>query len=247
MRSNIRDRNILFSGQDNSCLSFIAEAVAKKLLPPRTRVFSTGLKEDKIDPKALQVLREIGINASTQDAKGLDVIPTHDIDLIVMLGKPGEAQPTVSPRAKVTTWDIPDPCREPTPDLEAFRRARDEINKRVGGLFLDYWRNVAGPYRNLRAGGRITGGQTEEKFFYRLFHDLDRNRLLKKINHPCFPYSVAPPLGALLGGEPGLAPEGAVGAFVPAAPCELLGLLAVPDPVHLLGVGHGSPFEAGAW
>jgi arsenate reductase (thioredoxin) len=143
MRSNIRDRNILFSGQDNSCLSFIAEAVAKKLLPPRTRVFSTSLKEDKIDPKALQVLREIGINASTQDAKGLNVIPTHDIDLIVMLGKPGEAQPTVSPRAKVTTWDIPDPCREPTPDLEAFRRARDEINKRVGGLFLDYWRNVA--------------------------------------------------------------------------------------------------------
>jgi|SRR4029077_8499644 arsenate reductase (thioredoxin) len=143
VRSNIRDRNILFSGQDNGCLSFIAEAVAKKLLPPKTQVFSTGPKEDKIDPKALQVLREIGIKVAAQEARGLDVMPTHDIDLIIILGEPGEAQPTVSPRAKVTTWDIPDPCRQPTADLEAFRRARDEINNKIGGLFLDYWRNLA--------------------------------------------------------------------------------------------------------
>jgi protein-tyrosine-phosphatase len=143
VRSNIRERNILFSGQKNSCLSFIAEAIAKKLLPPKTQVFSAGLKQDKFDPKALQVLGEIGIKVATQEARGLDVIPTKDIDLIVMLGEPGEAQPTTSPRAKVTTWDIPDPCREPMADLEAFRRARDEINNRVGGLFLDYWRNLA--------------------------------------------------------------------------------------------------------
>jgi protein-tyrosine-phosphatase len=143
VRSNIRDRNILFSGQDNGCLSFIAEAVAKKLLPPKTQVFSTGPKEDKIDPKALQVLREIGIKVAAQEARGLDVMPTHDIDLIIILGEPGEAQATVSPRAKVTTWDIPDPCRQPTADLQAFRRARDEINNKIGGLFLDYWRNLA--------------------------------------------------------------------------------------------------------
>jgi arsenate reductase (thioredoxin) len=109
----------------------------------RDRNISAGLKDNKIDPKALQVLHEIGINVSTQDAKGPDVIPTRDIDLIVMLGAPGETQPTVSPRAKVTTWDIPDPCQEPRADLEAFRHARDEINNKIGGLFLDYWRNLA--------------------------------------------------------------------------------------------------------
>ena len=59
-------------------------------MPPKTQVFSAGLKQDKIDPKALQVLREIGINVATQEAKGLDVIPTHDIDLIVMLGELGK-------------------------------------------------------------------------------------------------------------------------------------------------------------
>jgi arsenate reductase len=142
VRSNIRDRNILFLCRDNGCLSFIAEAIAKKLLPPRTRVFSAGLEQDKIDPKALYVLREIGINVLTQEGKGRDVIPAQDIDLIVAFGEPGEAQPAVSPRARRATWDISDPCREPGADLNAFRHVRDEINHRVGGLFLDYWRNL---------------------------------------------------------------------------------------------------------
>jgi arsenate reductase len=144
VHSNIRDRNIVFWSRDNGCLSLIAEAIAKKLLPPRTQVFSAGLKQDKIDPKALQVLREIGISVSTPEPKGADAIPARDIDLVVMLGKPTEGQQTVSPRAtRRTTWEIADPCREPEADLEAFRHVRDEINNRIGGLFLDYWRNLA--------------------------------------------------------------------------------------------------------
>ena len=142
VRSKIRDRKILFLSRDNSCLSLIAETIAKRLLPPRTQVFSAGLKQAKVDPKALEVLREIGINVPIQEAKVLDVIPTHDIDLIVALGEPGEARPTISSRAKWSTWDISDPCREPGADLQAFRHARDEINNRIGGLFLDYWRNL---------------------------------------------------------------------------------------------------------
>ena len=144
MRCNIRDRNILLLCHNNDCLSFIAEAIAKQLLPPKTQVFSAGLKGGKIDAKAAQVLREIGINVSTQKAKRLDVIPTHDIDLIVMLGESGEAEPTVfSPMPRRRTWDMSDPCREPRADLDAFRHARDEINNKIGGLFLDYWCNLA--------------------------------------------------------------------------------------------------------
>jgi arsenate reductase (thioredoxin) len=142
-RSNIRDRKILFLSQENDCLSFIAEAIAKKPLPPKTQVFSAGLKGGKIDPNAVRVLREIGIDVSAQEVKRLDAIPTQDIDLIVRLGDPGEGHIAVTPRAKCKTWDISDPCRQPTADLDAFRHARDEINNKIGGLFLDYWRNLA--------------------------------------------------------------------------------------------------------
>ena len=143
MRSKISERNILFVSKTNDCLSIIAEAIARKLLPPKTQVFSAALRGGKIDPKALEVLREIGIDVNSQEVRGLDVIPTKDIDLVVALGEFGEAKPTVSPRAKYKTWDISDPCREPRADLESFRQARDEIDKKIGGLFLDYWRNLA--------------------------------------------------------------------------------------------------------
>jgi arsenate reductase (thioredoxin) len=140
--SKIRDRKILFLSQENDCLSFIAEAIAKKLLPPKTQVFSAGLK-GKLDPKAVRVLQEIGIDISGQEPKGLAAIPTQDIDLVVRLGEPDEGHVAVTPRAKCTTWDISDPCRQPTADLDAFRHTRDEINNKIGGLFLDYWRNLA--------------------------------------------------------------------------------------------------------
>jgi arsenate reductase len=126
MQSKISNRNILFLARDNDCLSFMAETIAERLLPPKTQVFSAGLKGGQIDPQAVQVLREIGINSTTQEAKSLDVIPTKDIDLVITIGKPGEDRPTVSSRVKCETWDISDPCQEPRADLDAFRHARDQ-------------------------------------------------------------------------------------------------------------------------
>jgi protein-tyrosine-phosphatase len=68
VRSDIRDRNILCD--DNACLSVIAEAVARERLPPKTQVFSAGLTLNKIDPSTIQVLRETGIDVTTQETKG---------------------------------------------------------------------------------------------------------------------------------------------------------------------------------
>ena len=127
---------------DNACLSLIAEAIAKEHLPPKTQVFSAGLKPGKIDPTTIQVLREIGIDVSTQEAKGLDAVPTQDIDLVIMLGEPPDSHPVVSSLAKLRAWDISDPREDSGVNLETFRHVRDEIGNRVAGLFLDYWRNV---------------------------------------------------------------------------------------------------------
>jgi protein-tyrosine-phosphatase len=142
VRSNIRDRNILFLCHDNACLSPIAEAIAKEHLPPKTQVFSAGLKPGKIDPTTIQVLREIGIDLSAQEAKGLDAVPIPEIDLIIMVGEPSDSQSLPHARAKLRAWNISDPRETPGADLQAFRHLRDEIDSRVAGLFLDYWRNI---------------------------------------------------------------------------------------------------------
>jgi arsenate reductase len=143
VRSNIRERKILFLCQDNACLSLIAEALAQEHLPPKTQVFSAGLHPAMIDPDAAQVLREIGIDVSTQETKGLDAVPIHDMDLIIALGVPRNSLPIVSSRTRLKIWDIADPRREPEANLQTFQRVRDEIDNRVGALFLDHWRSIA--------------------------------------------------------------------------------------------------------
>jgi protein-tyrosine-phosphatase len=47
VRANIRDRTTLFLCEDNACLSLIAEAIGKRLLPPKTQIFSAGLAPQK--------------------------------------------------------------------------------------------------------------------------------------------------------------------------------------------------------
>jgi arsenate reductase len=143
VRSNVRDRNILFLCHDNACLSLIAEALAKEHLPPKTQVFSAGLNPAAVDPNAIQVLREIGIDVSAREAKRIDAVPIHDMDLIIALGLPHNSHPTGSSRVRLRHWDVGDPRREPGADLQTFRHVRDEIDDRVAALFLDHWRNTA--------------------------------------------------------------------------------------------------------
>src|SRR5262245_56946855 len=122
------DRRILFVDRDNGCLSLMAEAIAKKLLPPKTRIFSVRVKQDDIDPRARQVLREIDVAIPSEGREAV-VTPLGDVDLVVMLGDRGEGRPAVFPDARRrSTWKISDPSREPGADLDAFRRVRDEIN-----------------------------------------------------------------------------------------------------------------------
>jgi hypothetical protein len=63
----------------------IAEAIAKTLLPPKTQVFGACLKQDKIGPRGSGIAG-IGINVSTEQIKGLDVIPAQEIDRRLILG-----------------------------------------------------------------------------------------------------------------------------------------------------------------
>ena len=70
MRREIRERTILFLCEDNACLSQMAEAAAKHLGPPKTRIFSAGVKPGSIPPHVVQAMKEMGINMAGQRSKG---------------------------------------------------------------------------------------------------------------------------------------------------------------------------------
>ena len=141
MRRTIRERNILFLDNDNACLSQMAEAVAKHLHPPKVRVFSAGLKPTSIPPQVHKVMEEMGISLSGQASKKMNDIPLGEIDLVVSFNDADKKCETLPARVKIERWPISE-SEQPTSD-DHFRLHRDEIDKRVFALFMDYWRNIA--------------------------------------------------------------------------------------------------------
>jgi arsenate reductase (thioredoxin) len=146
MRRTKLERNILFLCEDNACLSLMAESMAKHMSPPKIRVFSAGIRPGRIPPEVRRVLQEIGVELSGSSTKSVDQVPSKDIDLVVSFGDASEQCNSLPTKAKVEKWSIPNPMRaagESSAVLSAYRRGRDEIDKRVAALFLDHWRHFS--------------------------------------------------------------------------------------------------------
>lgn len=142
MRRRSIERNILFLCEDNACLSQIAEASAKHLAPPRTKIFSAGIKPSNIPTHVIHMMNELGINMAGQTSKGLADVPIQDIDLVVSFGDAHKRCSNLPGRVKIEQWPLATAGPSPS-DTAATRVERDEINQRVFALFLDHWRNAS--------------------------------------------------------------------------------------------------------
>ena len=145
MRREIRQRNVLFLDQDNASLSQMAEAVAKHLGPPKVRVFSAGVTPGNIPAPVRKVMQELGINMAAQNSKSVDQVPLDEIDLIVSFAGTDKKCAALPARARVKQWAIASSKAQNNDfaALSILREERDEINKRVFALFMDYWRNLS--------------------------------------------------------------------------------------------------------
>lgn len=127
-------RGILFLCVANSARSQMAEGWARHLLPSSVQVFSAGSRPTTLDPLAVKVMAEEGVDIAGQRAKGLDQIPMDQIELVVTLCSE-EQCPALPASLKREGWALPDPAAGPEAQREeSFRRARDEIRKRLGCL-----------------------------------------------------------------------------------------------------------------
>ena len=82
-------------------------------------------------------MREIGIDISGQRPKSVDHISVHAADLVITLCA-DEVCPVVPPGVKRLHWPLPDPAAATGPEeaqLQVFREARDEIARRLTGLW----------------------------------------------------------------------------------------------------------------
>ena len=122
-----RKTSILFVCIENSCRSQMAEGFARALGGDKIEAFSAGSRPSgMVNPEAIAVMNEIGIDVSQQNSKGFKDLPRQDFDYVVTMGCQDVCP--FFPAKQELAWDIPDPKgRGP----EVFREVRDRIKKQV--------------------------------------------------------------------------------------------------------------------
>lgn len=134
---SVPPRRVLFLCVHNSARSQMAEGFARTLAPAGVECWSAGSEPRGLNPLAVQVMQEVGIDIGKQRSRRIDQVPWREADTVVTLC--GEAEgicPAVSGEVRRVHWPLPDPAAAPEAEqVEAFRSARDQIRWRVAALW----------------------------------------------------------------------------------------------------------------
>ncbi len=126
-------KGVLFLCVANSARSQMAEGIARSILPSAVVVRSAGSNPTSVRPEAVAVLREIGIDISSQRSKSVAEIDAGDIDTVVTLCAE-EVCPVFFGNVERIHWPLPDPATAGGTEeerLAAFRGTRDELRRRI--------------------------------------------------------------------------------------------------------------------
>ncbi|WP_203642093.1 arsenate reductase (thioredoxin) [Levilactobacillus andaensis] len=125
----------------NSCRSQMAEGFARELAPKDWTIASAGVERHGLNPLAVQVMEEVGIDISQQTSKLIDVDYLNTSDIVVTLCGDARDKCPVTPSSVTRLhWPLTDPAQATgTPDqiMTTFRQSRDEIKSRVTSLIAD--------------------------------------------------------------------------------------------------------------
>lgn len=129
--------NILFMCVANSARSQLAEGLAREIFP-EAEIQSAGSHPGRLNPFAVTVLKEIGIDISRHYSKSYDDLsPTFlvNLDYVITLCAEEVCPMITTQKAKKLHWPFPDPAsKEPLSDeilMRRFKEARDAIQKRL--------------------------------------------------------------------------------------------------------------------
>lgn len=126
---------IYFLCTGNSCRSQMAEGWAKKYLSDEWEVYSAGIEAHGLNPKAVKVMQEVGIDISKQTSDVINPEILNNADFVVTLcGDARDRCPMTPPHVKREHWGFTDPAKAQGTEEEVwavFRRVRDEIGERI--------------------------------------------------------------------------------------------------------------------
>ena len=119
----------------NSARSQIAEGLLRHIGGTRFEAFSAGTKPVGVNPLAIEAMREIGIDISTQRSKSVAEFAGQEFATVVSVCDNAAEQCPIFPGAPQRVhWSLPDPAAVSGTEEEklgAFRRVRNELERRI--------------------------------------------------------------------------------------------------------------------
>lgn len=130
--------SILFLCVANSARSQMAEALARARFGTERLIQSAGSRPASVNPYAVEVMREIGLDLTSHASKSVDSIQPETVGTVITLCAE-EVCPAFLGQATRIHWPIPDPASSDpslgrTEMLARFRAARDELKSRIDAL-----------------------------------------------------------------------------------------------------------------
>jgi arsenate reductase (thioredoxin) len=135
---------VLFLCTGNSCRSQMAEGWARQLLGDRIEPYSAGIEAHGMNPNAIRVMHEAGVDITGQSSKLASALADVPMDLVVTVcGHADENCPAFLGKGRVVHVGFDDPpklAKTATTEDEAlghYRRVRDEIRDFVSHKLSD--------------------------------------------------------------------------------------------------------------
>ena len=132
---------VLFLCTGNSCRSQMAEGWARHLRAVDFDVYSAGIEKHGVNPLAIEVMAEAGVDISAQESTLISELPQQVFDYVVTLcDHANEACPYFPARIKRIHHGFADPPKlaakaaSEEGKLEPYRQVRDQIRDFVAGL-----------------------------------------------------------------------------------------------------------------
>ena len=128
---------VLFACSFNAVRSPMAAAIARHLFPVKIFVDSAGARRGELDPFAVAVMDEIGLDISRHRPQTFEDLEDSNFDLIISLAPEAHHKALDMTRtlaAEVEYWPTPDPqlatgSRDQI--LESYRAVRDGLDRRI--------------------------------------------------------------------------------------------------------------------
>lgn len=128
-------QSVLFICTHNSARSQMAEGLLRHLAGERFEVESAGTEKTHVRPLAIEAMKELGIDISSQTSKTIASLGDRKFDYaITVCDSANEACPIFSGGTQRLHWSFDDPSAATGSDeerLAVFRRVRDEIRVEI--------------------------------------------------------------------------------------------------------------------